>query len=89
MNIGSRNARLRKTLEGMGLYVLPIFSREDSEKIEYMQVSAALPSHIAQGVTEDATSGPVTLPMACAEIGDNIRPTQASGNGVVNFPTKR
>jgi hypothetical protein len=88
MDIASRNHRLRETLEGMGLFVLPIFCESEQDRIDYMQVSVALPTRIEQG-RESATSGPVSTPVTSSKVAEGIKTTDTGGGSVVNFPSKR
>lgn len=87
MDIGSRNQRLRETLEGMGLFVVPIFCESDPQRIDYMHVSADLPSHVRHGVTENPACKTVAAPMASSKIGKVISSAESPGNNVVNFPS--
>jgi hypothetical protein len=90
MDIGSRNARLRETLEGMGLFVTPIFREDKPDEIDFLHVSAAPPAYCFsqhQGGAKLPTSGAVTEPMAGSEIGENVRAAQSTLDNVVLFPT--
>lgn len=84
MDAASRNQRLRETLEGMGLYVLPIFSESDSLRIDYLHVSAQLPSQ--DGIAQHATSRPIAAPVAGSNIAGNVGTVETSGDNVVDFP---
>jgi hypothetical protein len=86
MDIGSRNARLRETLEGMGLYVQPIFSDEDLDQIDFMHVSAALPSYVTQSVPQETSCVAVATPMASAEVGDVISAAEGGRANVIDLP---
>ena len=87
MDKWSRNARIYSMLIGMGLYVSPIPSKSDPEKIEGLYVSSELP--IEQSAKDAAVTG-VVLTVERPEIGNVITPAEDSGNGVVvHFPTVR
>ena len=86
MDIASRNQRLRETLEGMGLFVLPIYSESDPQRIDYMQVSAGLPAYVTKGVTEVPTVRAVAEPVSGSEVVRLVTPTESGGNNVVDFP---
>jgi hypothetical protein len=86
MDVGSRNNRLCETLQGMGLFVLPVFAGDDPNQIDHMLVSVSLPRRIEQG-TEDASGAPVATPMTSSEIGMTIKPAKDGGLNVVDFPT--
>ena len=43
MDAGARNARLCEMLQGMGLFVLPVYAEDDPTRIDHMQVSAGQP----------------------------------------------
>jgi len=91
MDAGSRNARLCETLQGLGLYVIPIYSNLDPERIEYMHVSATIPvyAEAEPAKAAEATSrGAVASPVTGSDIGDTIQPAQDRGPNVVDFPTK-
>jgi hypothetical protein len=87
MDIGSRNQRLRETLEGMGLFVLPIYSESDLQRIDYLQVSADLPSYVRKGVAEVASRPSVAVPVPSSDIPRNVRTTESLRDNVVNLPT--
>lgn len=89
MDVASRNQRLRETLEGMGLFVLPIYSESEPSRIDYMHVSVDLPIYVKQGVGEQATCASVPKVVAGADIRRNIAPTQCLGDNVINLPTER
>ena len=59
MDVCSRNQRLRETLEGMGLFVLPIFCESDPRQSDYLHVSAVAPSYARQDIGQRSTSGSV------------------------------
>jgi hypothetical protein len=86
MDVASRNQRLREALEGMGLYVLPIFCESDSERIDYMHVSVALPRYV-HGVTEIAASSAVAQPVTSSQIEEAVGPVESHGDNVVDLPT--
>jgi len=87
MDIGSRNARLRETLEGMGLYVHPIFSDERPAEIDYLHVSAALPSYVTQYASQQGTGAAIAAPVTGSEVGDVITPAECGRENVINLPT--
>jgi len=87
MDIGSRNQRLRETLEAMGLFVVPIFCESDPDRIDYMQVSAGLPECVAKGAQEP-TSRAVAKPVARPKIGENVGASDGPGHNVVDLPTR-
>jgi len=87
MDVASRNQRLRETLEGMGLFVLPIYCESDPQRIDYMQVSAELPSRVKDGAQHSA-SGPVPAPVTRSEVAEVVGAADTSGGSVVNFPSK-
>jgi hypothetical protein len=89
MDIASRNQRLRETLEGMGLVVVPIYSESDPSRIDYMHVSVDLPSYVRQGVAEQSTSSSVAKVMPSSDVGRDIEPTERFGGNVVNLPSVR
>lgn len=89
MDVASRNQRLRETLEGMGLFVLPIFCESDPTRIDYMQVSVDLPTHVRQGVAEFTSSPSIAEMVASSNIGGNIPATNGAWNNVIDLPTKR
>ncbi len=86
MDIGSRNARLRETLEGMGLYVHPIFSEKCPEEIDYMHVSVALPLYVTQSVTQETSCGAIAPPMAGTEVGDMTTASEGNRANVIDLP---
>lgn len=86
MDIASRNQRLRETLEGMGLFVLPIFCESDPCRIDYMQVSVDLPTHVRHGVSENSTSPSVAKMMASTDVGRDVRPSFGDGDNVIHLP---
>jgi len=86
MDIGSRNGRLYVTLRDMGLFVLPVFAKDDPERIAYMQVSVTLPAQLHEAA-QQATSGAVAAPMTSSDIPKDIEPTKSGRNGVINFPS--
>jgi len=86
MDAASRNTRLCKTLRGMGLYVEPIFASDDPERIDYLHVSVTLPTSVEQGVSQDATSGPVSMPVTRPDVSESIESTEPGGCDVIDFP---
>jgi hypothetical protein len=86
MDVGSRNQRLRETLEGMGLFVLPIYSESDSSRIDYLHVSAGLPTYSNKSLAETAACGPVVVPVSGAEVAQNVLAPEGQLDNVVNFP---
>jgi len=88
MDVASRNQRLRETLEGMGLFVNPVFCESDPSRIDYLQVSADLPLSVKQG-PKNAASACIPKVVAGANIAGNVGTAKADGNNVVDLPTKR
>lgn len=88
MDIASRNQRLRETLEGMGLFVLPIYSESDPRRIDYIQVSVETPTHIRQGVAEIPSGRGVAQVVSGSNVARNVEAAESLGNNVVNLPTK-
>lgn len=86
MDAASRNQRLRETLEGMGLFVLPVPRDDDPTVIDYLEVSAGLPSRVTQNSTQDAAGARITKPVPGAKIGDVIPREECGRENVVNFP---
>lgn len=89
MDMGSRNARLRETLEGMGLFVTPIFLEDKSEQIDYLHVSAGAPSYSGgcQSRSQPATSSAISFPVTSPEVGDNIGAADGERVNVILFPS--
>jgi hypothetical protein len=87
MDIGSRNARLCETLQGLGLYVVPVYAIDDPERIDYMQVSVALPSAGAEQGTQNAAREGVAAPVASPEVRQAVAPSKREGENVVYLPT--
>lgn|SRR5512145_1164096 len=85
MDIASRNQRLRETLEGMGLFVLPIYSESDPLRIDYMHVSACLPERVQEGC-QQAASATVAHPMSSPQVEDRIGTADGARPNVVDFP---
>lgn len=81
MDRASRSQRLRETLEGMGLFVIPVY-REGAEEIDHLRVSVDLPQAVADG----ASSTPVAAPVPSSEVGPVVGSTECNGANVVNFP---
>lgn len=88
MDAASRNQRLRETLEGMGLVVIPVFRPDEPDAIDHLLVSATLPNTGFQHVAQDATGTPVATPVACSEIPGSIGATKDDFANVVDFPPK-
>lgn len=86
MDIGSRNGRLYATLRDMGLFVLPVFAKDDPERIDYMQVSVTLPAQLHEAA-QQATSGAVAAPMTSSDISKGVESTKSGRDGVINFPS--
>jgi hypothetical protein len=87
MDVGSRNARLCAMLQSMGLFVLPVFAEDDSERIDYMQVSVDLPSRASQNGSQQTSCRPVAAPMSGAEVVVRVGASESDGNNVVDFPS--
>ena len=87
MDIGSRNQRLRETLEGMGLFVVPVYSQSDPTQIDWLQVSAGLPGEIAEKTTDVSAGAAIASPIPSPNISDNIETADSSRNRVIDFPT--
>jgi hypothetical protein len=87
MDVASRNARLRETLEGFGLFVTPIFREDRTDEIDFMHVSVAPPAYAIENGRKLAASGPVPEPMTSAQIAKSIRPSDPDGDNVIEFPS--
>jgi len=89
MDIGSRNARLRETLEGMGLFVTPIFLRDQPEQIDYLHVSAGPPSYSGGGQScgKTAACGSISFPMPSSDIAGSVGSIDCERDNVIYFPT--
>lgn len=88
MDVASRNQRLREALEGMGLFVEPIFCGSDQQRIDYMLVSVALPSYVTEAGGQEPTSGTVAAPVAGTQVREIVRSTEPQGDNVVKMPAK-
>ena len=92
MDVASRNQRLRETLEGMGLFVMPIYCESDPSRIDYMQVSVTLPTFVQRGTDNPARAiVPTPMPRSDDTIGDVGDVGAAKGlwnDNVANLPTK-
>lgn len=88
MDIGSRNARLRETLEGMGLFVTPIFLEDRPDQIDYLHVSAGQPAYSSgsQRCGQSAASGAIAFPMPGSEVVESVRPKDCEGDNVIYLP---
>lgn len=78
MDVGSRNARLCETLQGMGLFVLPVFAEDDPERLDHMLVSAGLPT-LTKQVAKNATSATVAVPVTSSQVAQHIQSAQPAG----------
>ena len=87
MDVASRNQRLRETLEGMGLFVMPIYCESDPSRIDYMQVSVTLPTFVQQG-TDNPARATVPTPMPSSDIRGDVGAAKGLWDNVVNLPTK-
>lgn len=87
MDVASRNQRLRETLEGMGLFVVPVYTTTDPPEIAYLQVAVAKPDYSTLAA-EQASGASVALPVASPEVPENIGATDDGGPNVVDFPPK-
>jgi hypothetical protein len=87
MDIGSRNQRLRETLEGMGLFVLPIFCESDHGRIDYLQVSVAPPAYAHQRITEAGASRSIVAPVPRPQVAQGVRTAEGSFDNVVQLPS--
>lgn len=88
MDEASRNIRLRDTLIGMGLFVVPVYSDTDTETIDHLIVSASLPKQLS-GTADAATGRPVPEPVSSAQVEVSVTPTVRGRDNVVDLPTKR
>jgi hypothetical protein len=88
MDIGSRNARLRETLEGMGLFVTPIFLKDRPDQIDYIHVSVGPPSYSGgcQSCGQSTASGAVPLPMASSKVIESVGAANGEGDNVIYLP---
>lgn len=86
MDVASRNQRLRETLEGMGLFVHPVFAPDRPGEIDHMLVAVALPNILQQSAQKTA-SGPVAPPVPCPQVVGVVEPPDDGGSSVINFPT--
>lgn len=87
MDVAARNQRLRATLEGMGLFVVPVYTTTNPSEIAYLQVAVAKPDY-SSIAADPATSASIALPVTGSEVPENIRPTDGDGSNVVDFPPK-
>jgi hypothetical protein len=87
MDVGSRNRRLRETLEGMGLYVLPIYSESDPSRIDYLHVSAGLPTYPSKSLAEPAASSSIVAPVPGTQVTQDVPAPESQLNNVVDFPS--
>lgn len=87
MDVVSRNQRLRDTLEGMGLFVIPVFCESDPCRIDYLQVAAELPLSIKQGPKKSAST---CIPdvMTRPDVSRNVTSPEGRGRNVIDLPTK-
>ncbi len=85
MDVGSRNDRLCKTLQGMGLFVLPVFAEGDPSRIDHMLVSVELPARIKQPA-EDTARAAVTSPVTSPEVPMHVQSSESQRVGVIDFP---
>lgn len=87
MDVASRNQRLRETLEGMGLFVVPVYTTTDPQEIAYLQVAVAKPDYST--LAAEQTSGfSVALPVTSPEVAEDIGAADCDGPNVVDFPPK-
>ncbi len=89
MDADSRNRRLYQWLAEMGLCVFPISAPDDSNRIDYLMVSADLPASIRQGVGKEPPGGGIPLPMTWPVVGNVVGPAESLGDSVVLMPTVR
>lgn len=88
MDIGSRNQRLRETLEGFGLFVHPVPKEDDPDTIDYLCVSVVMPDDLSkQRLSQSSTIGSVATPMSGTQVAEDIGTTETDGFNVVNFPS--
>jgi hypothetical protein len=86
MDAGSRNRRLYEKLAKTGLYVMPVFAEDDTDRIDYLHVSASLPAGVQQPAQESTSLG-IAKPVPRAKIGIEPEAAEGGGNRVVNFPS--
>jgi len=72
----------------MGLVVLPVFAEDDSNRIDYMQVSVALPRAVTKKPAEYAAGTSVAAPVSGAGVVRSVGPAKDGCMNVVDFPSK-
>lgn len=84
-----RNARLYKYLTSLGLYTIPNFVSNSDDCIEYIIVTAAIPSNSStQERANNTSSSCISAPMNSSKVINSSLSTQGFRNNVINFPTK-
>ena len=87
MDAASRNQRLRETLEGMGLFVVPIFCESDPTRIDYMQVSVTLPSYVVEDAGQQTAGPRVSTPVTCSKVAESVESVESKGDNVIDLPS--
>lgn len=77
MDDKARNERLYKTLVEMGLFVEAVYCPNDPDVIDYILVSASLPT---------VATTDVIPPVKRTQVRENVGPTARDGDNVIDFP---
>lgn len=74
-------------LQGMGLFVLPVFAEDDPERIDYMRVSVALPSAATKECSKNATGLPIAAPVSGSHVVGGVGAAKGGRMNVIDFPS--
>jgi hypothetical protein len=87
MDVGSRNARLRETLESFGLFVTPIYREDRPDEIDLLHVSVARPTYARENGGYNSTSGAISEPVPCSNVIESVSAAAGGGGNVIDFPS--